>query len=207
MAADWERHSFYRILEVDRRATPDDIKAAHESLASTLDPDTAPDEDKRATALSRLAIDASLDALSDEKSRKECDARLDKILKAVSNKKKTETKRKGKLLEQHSMEEDEKLQKATEKLDSAAASLADFYYDRMFKTARESRFDTVPADKLMEWLSSERAEAAGSSQQRGGRTSFEIDWKGFTSVQDKRKERGEGIAKIVDELLAGFHLT
>jgi hypothetical protein len=77
----------------------------------------------------------------------------------------------------------------------------------MFKTARESRFDTVTTDKLMEWLSSERAEAARSPQQRAGGTSFDIDWKGFTSVQDKRKERGEEIAKIVDDLLAEFDLA
>ena len=207
MAADWERHSFYRILEVERGAKADDIKAAHESLVSVLDPDAAPEDEKKSAALARVAADAALDALSDGESRKECDARLDEILKAASKKKKIETKRKGTLQEQQSIEEDEKLQKATEKLDSAAASLADFYYDRTFKAARESRFDTVPADKLTEWLSSERAEAAGASRQKGGGTSFEIDWKGFTSVQDKRKERGEEIAKIVDELLAGFHLA
>lgn len=204
MTADWEQYSLYGALEIDAGANADDIKAAHERLASGLDPDTAPEEEKKGVALSRLAADAALDALSDEKAREECDARLDEMQKAASRKKKIESKRKGKQQEEQSVEEDEKLQKATERFDSARGSLVDFYFDRLFKAARQGRFETVPTERLMEWLSSERAEAAKSQQQSGGRVSFKIDWSGFTSIQDKRKERGEEISRLIDELASGI---
>lgn len=206
MAGDWEQYSFHKILDVDPRADTDGIKSAHKALVSTLDPDTAPEEEKRAVALARLAADAALDALIDEESRKAFDARIDDVMKAASNKNKIETKRKGKLQEQQSMEEDEKLQKATEKFDSAISALSDFYYDRLFNRARKTRFDTITTENLMEWLGSERAESARASRQRGGRASFQIDWRGFAGVQDKRKERNEEIAQIVDGLVAKFQL-
>lgn len=207
MAADWERYSFYKVLEVEPGASADEIETAHQRLVSSLEPDAAPDGEKRAVAVAFIAAEAALEVLSDEKSRKALDARLNDVLKAASEKKKIETKRKGKLQEQQSIEDDVKLQTATAKLDSAIGALIDFYYDQMFKKARETRFEIITPEKLMEWLSSERAESAKASQLKGRRMSFGIDWRGFTSVQDKRKERGEEILAIVDELVAKFQLS
>ena len=207
MAEDWERYSFYGILEVDPQTKVDEIKAAHEGVVPELDPDSAPEADRKKTALARLAADAALAALSDEESRKDCDAKLEAIKKAASGKKKIEAKRKGKLQDQQSIEEDEKLQKATERFDSAVGSLAEFYYDHLFAAAKESRFETLSADTLMEWLSSDRAEPAKSSQQRTGRASFVIDWRGFSSVQEMRKTRFKEIEDIIRELTTTFELS
>ena len=206
MAEDWERYSFYRILEVDPQTNADEIKTAHEQIVSELDPDSASEEDQKKTALARLAADAALAALSDEESQKDCDARLEAIKKAASGKKKIEARRKGKLQDQQSIEEDEKLQKATERFDSAIGSLAELYYDHLFAVAKESSFETVSPDALMEWLSSDRAESGKSSQQRTGRTSFAIDWRGFSSVQEMRKTRFQEIEDIVMELTTTFEL-
>jgi DnaJ-class molecular chaperone len=206
VAEEWEGYSFYRILKVDPNTSADDIKAAHGQMVSELDPDSAPEEDRKRIALARLAADGALAALSDEESRKDLDAKLEAIKKTASAKKKIETKRKGKLQEQQSIEEDEKLQKATERFDSAVGSLSEFYYDHLFAAARESGFQTISVDTLMEWLSSDRAEAARSSQQRTGRTSFAIDWQGFTNVQEMRKTRISEIEDIVNDLTTTFEL-
>ena len=207
MAEYWERYSFYGILEVDPNTKLEDIKTAHEGVGPELDPDSVPEEDRKKTALARLAADAALAALSDEESRKDCDAKLEAIKKAASGKKKIEAKRKGKLQDQQSIEEDEKLQKATERFDSAVGSLSEFYYDHLFAAAKESGFETLSPDTLMEWLSSDRAESAKSSQQRTGRASFAIDWRGFLSVQEMRKTRFEEIEDIVNELTVSFELS
>ena len=202
MTEAWEKYSFYKILGIKRGADADAIKDAYRDLVASLDPAAAPEGEKKAVALARLTADAAFETLSDEKSKAECDARLEDLMEAASKKKRVESKRKGKLQEQQTIDEDEKLRKATEQLDTATSSLADLYYDRLFKSAKESKSESVTSEKLMEWLSSERAESARASQQRGGRLPFQIDWSGFTSVQDKRKERGDEIAQIVDELTA-----
>jgi DnaJ-class molecular chaperone len=202
----WERYSFYRILEVNPNTNVDDIKAAHEQIVAELDPDSVPEDDRKKTALERLAADAALAVLSDDESQKDFDARIEAIKKTASAKKKVETRRKGKLQEQQSIEEDEKLQKATERFDAAIGSLVEFYYDRLFAAAKESSFRTASADTLMEWLSSDRAESARASQQRTGRISFVIDWRGFTSVQEMRKTRVGEIENIVNELTSTFEL-
>jgi len=207
MTADWEKYSFYKILEVEPGAGAEEIKKAHERITSPLEPDAAPDEEKRTVSFALIAADAALEELKDDDSRKAYDAILDDILKAAANKKKIEGKRKGKLQEQQSIEDDVKLQKATAGLDSAIDALIDLYYDRLFKRARESSFDSIPADKLMEWLNSERAESQRASREKGRGTAFQIDWRDFASVQDGRKERGKKVLEIVEELVERFQLS
>ena len=202
MAVDWEKYSFYKVLEVEPGARADEIEKAHKALVSSIEPDAAPDAEKMEVAIAFISAEAALETLSDEKSRSALDAKLDDTLKAVSKKNKVESKRKGKLQEQHSIEDDAKLQAATSNLDSAAGALMDFYYERLFKQAKESRLKTVTTEKLMEWLSSERAESAKEFQPKGRKAAFQIDWRGFLSVQDRRKERGEEILEIVDGLVA-----
>ncbi len=179
MTADWEHYNFYRALEIDPDAGVDEVKKAHEQVTASLDPDAEPEKGKRSAALAFLAADAALEALSDAESRKDHDAKLEEAQKAASAKDKLEAKRKGKLQEEQSIEEDAKFQKATLRSESAKSALADFYYDRLFKRARDIRFDTIPNETLMEWLSSERAESIRKAEQKGRKTSFEIDWQGF----------------------------
>ena len=206
MAVDWEKYSFYKVLEVEPGARADEIEKAHKALVSTIEPDAAPDAEKMAAAIAFISAEAALETLSDEKSRSALDAKLDDTLKAASKKNKVEGSRKGKLQEQHSIEDDAKLQAATSNLDSAASALMDFYYERLFKKAKESRLKTVTTEKLMEWLSSERAESAKEFQPKGRKAAFQIDWRGFLSVQDRRKERGEEILEIVDGLVAKLQI-
>ncbi len=207
MAADWEKYSFYTILGVESGARADEIEKAHRLITSSLEPDARADDEKREAAMALVAADAALGVLCDDEARRDHDARLESVLKAASGKKKIETRRKGKLQEQQSVEDDVKLQKATAAMDSAVGALIDSYYERLFARARESRFESITAETLMEWLSSERAESERASQPKGRSTAFRIDWSGFASVQDKRKERGEEIAGIVGELLERFHLS
>lgn len=201
MTADWEQYDFYRLLEVEHDAGPEEITKAHEQLISTLDPDKKPDEQKRATALARIVADAVLDVLSDEESRKTYNSRLEEAQKAASSRSKIESKRAGTLQEEQSLEEDVKLQKAIVRYESAKSALADFYYDRLFDTAKKSTFETVPKEKLMEWLGVERAEAMRKAEQKGRRTSFSIDWQGFVDIQSARKRRIEEMAVLVEELV------
>ena len=138
MTTDWEQHDFYKLLEVDRTAGPEEIAKAHEHVISALDPDTGPDEQKRETALARIVADAACDTLSDEGSRKAYNSRLEEAQEAASNREKIESRRAGKLQEEQSIEEDVKLQKAIVKYESAKDALADLYYDRLFDTAKKS---------------------------------------------------------------------
>ena len=94
MAADWEKYSFYKILEVEPGAGAEEIKKAHERITSPLEPDAAPEEEKRTVSFALIAVDAALEELKDDDSRKAYDAMLDDILKAASDKKKREGKKK-----------------------------------------------------------------------------------------------------------------
>ena len=207
MTADWEQYNFCRILEVAADARADEIKEAHRRLASSLNPDSKPEEEKRDTVLALIGVDAALETLSNEQLRLAFDARLAEMRKAASEKNKIETKRKGNLQEQQTIEEDEKLQKATLKYDSARDAFADFFYDRLFDTAKKSAFKTIAREKLMEWLSSERAESSRKAEEKGSTTSFRIDWSGFTSVQDMRKKRGSEALLVLDKLVEKLRLA
>ncbi len=207
MATDWEKYNFYRILEVDPEAGAEEIAEAHRVRTSTLNPDAKPQEQKRAAAVAFIIADAALRVLSDERARNSYDSKLKEVEKAESEKEKIEASRRGKLQEQQSIEEDEKLKKAVLKFESARGALADFYYEKLFEAARNSRFDSVSPEKLSEWLSLERAESMRKAEEKGRRTSFRIDWQGYTSVQDMRKKRGEEIARIVVELTKKLQLS
>jgi hypothetical protein len=94
-----------------------------------------------------------------------------------------------------------KLQKAIVRYESAKSGLAEFYYDHLFDTAKKSTFKTVSPGKLMEWLGVERAEAMRKAEQRGRKTSFNIDWQGFADIQGARKKRIEEVAVLVEGLV------
>ncbi len=201
MTTDWEQHDFYRLLEIEYSAGPEEVANAHERLASTLDPDKKPDEQKRATALARIVADAARDVLCDEESRKIYNSRLEEVQNAASSRAKIEAKRAGKLQEEQSIEEDVKLQKAVVRYESARSAFAEFYYDRLFDTAKKSAFQTVLRQTLLEWLGVERAEAMRKAEQKGRRTSFGIDWQGFLGIQEARKKRTEEITALVEDLV------
>jgi hypothetical protein len=201
-----ERYSFYRALTVERDAAKAEIAGAHEQAVSALEPAAGTDEQKRAVVLARIVADTAQAVLIDEESRALYDAKIAEAEKAESAKTKLESKRAGKLQEEQTIEEDVKLQKATVKYESALGALADFYYDRLFDAARETVFEAVPKEKVLEWLSAERAEAIRKAEQKGRKTSFRIDWEGFASVQDKRKTRGEEIAGIIENLVQELQL-
>ncbi|MBI5115182.1 DnaJ domain-containing protein [Candidatus Poribacteria bacterium] len=206
MPNDWEQFDFYRVLDVPSNAGDEEIKNAHANLTSTLNPDAKPDEQKRAAAVAFVIADAAFAALSDKSIRGVFDAKVSEIQKAESERDKIETQRKGKLQEQQSVEEDEKLKRAMLRYDSAKKDLADFYYEHVFKAARNSHFETTSADKLLEWLSSERAESLRKAEQKGRKISFRIEWEGFGAVQSMRKKRSEEIVKIVDVLAERLQL-
>ncbi|MBI4830711.1 MAG: DnaJ domain-containing protein [Candidatus Lindowbacteria bacterium] len=128
MAAAWDQHNFYGILDVNSNAGEEEIKRAHANLTSTLNPDTKPEEQKRAAAIAFIIADAGLAVLLDKSTRSGFDAKLASTLKAESEKEKIETQRSGKLQEQQSVEEDEKLKSAVLRYESARKELADFYY-------------------------------------------------------------------------------
>jgi DnaJ-class molecular chaperone len=207
VTTDWEQYNFYRILEVEPDAGADEMANAHRQLTSSLTPDSESEEQKKATALDLIVADAALDVLSDKQIRNEYDSRLGTAQKAASIKAKVESKRAGKAQEELSAEEDEKLQKATVKYETARDALADFYYERLFDRAKESRFETIPSEKLMEWLSAERAESIRKAEQKGRKTSFRIDWQGFANVQDTRKKRTGEIIGLIDELVEKLQIT
>jgi len=204
MTTDWDQYNLYRMLEVEPDATVDEIQEAHQRLTSTMDLDGKPDEQKRSAAIASVAANAALDMLSDEGSRNDYDEKMKEMQKAASAKEKIEARRRGKLQEQQSIEEDEKLKDAVLRYETAKTALADLYYERLFKAARNSRLGTVTPEKLLEWLSSERAESMRKAEAKGRRTSFGIDWEGFTSVQDMRKKRAEETVRIVQELAGRF---
>jgi DnaJ-class molecular chaperone len=206
MANEWEQFDFYRILGVQSSVGDEEINKAHANLTSTLNPDAKPEEQRRAAAVAFVVADAAFAALSDKSLRSVFDTKVSEIQKAESDKEKIETQRKGKLQEQQSVEEDEKLKRAVLRYESAKKDLADFYYEHVFKAARNSHFETTSADKLLEWLSSERAESLRKAEQKGRKISFRIDWEGFDAVQNMRKKRSEEIVKIVDELVEGLQL-
>jgi len=206
VSQDTEQYNFYRALGVAPDAATEEIAEAHKQLVAAPEPDEKPDEQKRAAALARIIANAALDVLSDEKSRQDYNAKLEEFHKTASYKSKVEAKRAGKLQEEQSIEEDMKLQKATVNYEAARSALADFYYDRLFDEAKKSRFETIPQEKLMEWLSADRAEAVRKAEQKGRRASFRIDWQGFASVQDTRKKRTEEIAGLVEELVTKLPL-
>ena len=206
MSQEPEQYNFYKVLEVVPDAATEDIAAAHSQLVAALEPDKKPDEQKRAAALAHIMANVALEVLSDEKLRQDYNAKLEEFQKTASYKSKVEAKRAGKLQEEQSIEEDRKLQKATVDYEAARTALADFYYDRLFDEAKKSAFKTIPREKLMEWLSAERAEATRKAEQKGRRASFRIDWQGFTSVQDTRKKRTEEIAGQVEEFVTKLPL-
>jgi DnaJ-class molecular chaperone len=206
MAADWEQYDFYRVLGVEPEAGPPELQEAYRSLTSTLNPDAKPSEQKRAAAIAFITADAAVQVLSDTTSRNTYDSILKEVQKAQSEKEKIEASRAGKLQEQQSIEEDEQLKKAALKLESARSKLAEFYYEHLFKAARESRFGTVAPEKLVGWLSAERAESARKAEQEGRRLSFRIEMEGFAGVQEMRKMRSDEIVHIVDELVQKFQL-
>jgi hypothetical protein len=194
------------VLQIEPDAGTEEITRAHGQLTASLDPATQADEQKKDIALARVVADTALDVLSDEGIRKTYDEKLDELQKAVASKAKIESKRAGKLQEEQSVEEDTKLQKATVKYETARSALVDFYFDRLSDRARETEFEAIPQEKLMEWISAERAEAVRKAEQKGRRTSFRIDWEGFASVQDKRKGRGDDVTEIVERLVEELHL-
>jgi DnaJ-class molecular chaperone len=204
--ADWEQYDFYRVLEVEPTASAEEIEKAFEARASTFNPDNKPQEQKRAAAMAFVVADAARQTLSDQRARDFFDAKLKGVKEADSEKTKVEEKRKGKLQEQQTIEEDEKLKRASVRYEAAKSALAEFYYDQLFKAARASKFTAVPSDTVVEWLSFERAESMRKSEQRGRRTSFRIGWEGFVGIQDMRKKRGQEIVGIVDELVTRFGL-
>ena len=207
MATSWDQYNFYRVLTVDPEAAPEEIKNAYEALTATLNPDAKPEEQKRAAALAFTTAIAALQVLSDKQARATYDSKLKELQQAESEKEKIEAKRAGKLQEQQSIEEDEKLKKAALKSESARTALVDYYYEQILNAAKNSRFETVSPEKLMEWITSERSEMIRKAEQKGRRTSFRIDWQGFASVQDGRKKRAQETTQIINQLMERFHLA
>jgi len=201
MQQGYNQHDFYGILSVQPEAGEPEIIKAHEALAASLDPDNKPAEEKKDAALNLLSADAARDVLLDSQKREEYDAKLIDVQKAQSEKEKIEAKRAGKLQEQQSIEEDEKLKQASLHLEAAQEILADFYYDHLFASARKRTFNSVPLEKVLEWLSSDRVELLRKAEQKGRRISFRIDWHGFGNIQEMRKQRGEQIGHIVGRLV------
>ncbi|GAB4334774.1 MAG: hypothetical protein Kow0099_07010 [Candidatus Abyssubacteria bacterium] len=206
MATDWGQYDFYGVLDVDPNASLEEIEKAFSDRTSALNPDNKPKEQRRAAAIAFVTAEAARQVLSAQATRDSFNAKLKEVKEAESEKKKVEEKRKGKLQEQQTIEEDEKLKNASIRYESAKSALAEFYYDQLFKAARASRFDTVPSGTLVEWLNFERAESMRKSEQKGRRTLFRIGWEGFAGVQDMRKERSQETVRIVDELVQKFGL-
>ena len=206
MADDWDQYNLYKTLEVESDANVQEIESAHQRLVSRINPDSEPDEQKKAVAVAFVTVNAAFEVLADENSRSDYDAKIKEMQKTASAKEKIEAKRRGKLQEQQSIEEDEKLKSAVVRYETAKTVLADFFYEQLFKTARNSRLGSVQPEKLMEWLSSERAESMRKAEGRERSTSFDIDWQGFTGVQDMRKKRTEETVRIVEKLAERFQL-
>ncbi len=205
--ADWDQQDFYRLLRIDKEATPTEIEEAYANLTSALDPDSSPKEQKRANALAFITAHTARQTLLDQTKRTSYDAKLKEVQETEAEKEKIEAKRAGKLQEQQSIEEDEKLKKAALRYEAARNALSDFYYNQLFAAARQSSFETIEPEQLMGWLSAERAESLRKEEQKGRKISFRIDLSSFGGVQDMRKKRGDEIPAIIDELTRTFHLA
>lgn len=193
-------YNFYMILGVQPQAGGPEVIKAHEALVASLEPDSKPAEEKKEAALAVIAADAARKVLTDSEGRQVFDAKLDDFQKAESEKEKTEAKRAGKLQEQQSIEEDEKLKQVSLRCDAARETLADFYYEELFAAAKSRTFETVPIEKLLEWLSTERAELMRRAEQRGRRIAFRINLHSLGAVQEMRKRRVEEIELIIGGL-------
>jgi curved DNA-binding protein CbpA len=192
---------FYRLLGVQPEAAEAEIIKAYDALIASLEPDKKPPEEKKEAALTVIAADAAREVLANAEQRKSFDAKLEEYKRAESEKDKIEARRAGKLQEQQSIEDDEKLKQVSLHLDAASEALADFYYEQLFAAAQKRSFETIPLEKLLEWLSLERAELLRRAEQKGRRIAFRIDWHGFEEVQEMRKKRGEEIGTIIDTLV------
>ena len=206
MAADWDQYNFYKTLDLESDASVEEIRKAHQHLTSTINPDTTSDEQKKAAAMAFVAANAALEVLSSENSRNDYDARIKEVQKAASAKEKIEARRRGKLQEQQSIEEDERLKDAVLRYETARNALGDFFYEQLLRVARDSDLGSVEPEKLMEWLSSERSESMRKAESKGRRTSFSIDWQDFAGVQDMRKKRSEETVRIVGRLAEKLQL-
>lgn len=204
MGTNWEQHDFYRILQIDPEAGASEVERSHKELTSELDPDAKPEDQKKGAALAFVAIEAAYATLADEESRKSYNEKHKAMKKAQSAREKIESKRQGKLQEEQSIEEDERLKQAIQRYESAENAIVDFYYDRVLTAARESRFSAIPPEQVVKWLSSQREESARKSEQKGRRLSYQIDWDGFPSVQESRKGRSKEILHFIDELMETF---
>ncbi|RJP20407.1 MAG: hypothetical protein C4520_11555 [Candidatus Abyssobacteria bacterium SURF_5] len=201
MAQNSDQYNFYKVLSVQSNAQEPDIQKAYEEATASLRPEDMPAEERKAAILALVAADAAKLVLLDSKKRSLFDARLNEVRKIQTEKEKIEAKRAGKLQEQQSIEEDEKLKNVSLQLDAANAALSDFYYDQLFAAAKTRKFESVPPDNVMEWISSQRADLLRKAEQKGRRVSFRIDWRGFPAIQEMRKKRGEEIDAIVDQLV------
>lgn len=199
-----EKHNFYNILGIESGASVGDIEVGHKALTEPLDVDEKPEEEKRTAALAFLSVEAAFGVLSDVDARKDYDGKLKALNKAASSKEKIESALMGK--EEQSPQEEDRLQKAKERYRASAKELTDIYYEKMFAAAKEGSLETVDPEQLMEWIGDERAESERKAEQKGRRVSFNINWDGFASVQDKRKERSDEILKIVDDLVENLQL-
>jgi aldehyde:ferredoxin oxidoreductase len=195
-----EHYNFYRILRVQPEAGDAEMQRAHAELTAAMVVEDAPAEKMKEAALELVAVEAARHALTSPAKRESFDAKLAEAQQAESEKEKIETKRAGKLQEQQSIEDDEKLKQVSLRLEAATEALADFYFEQLFAVAREGNIQSIPLDKLLEWLSSERMELLRKAEQKGRKVAFRIDWHGLGNVQEERKRRGEEIEAIVERL-------
>jgi DnaJ-class molecular chaperone len=195
-----EHYNFYRILRVQPEAGDAEIQRAHADLTAAIRLEDMPPEKAKEAALTLVAAEAARHALTNPAKRESFDAKLAEAQRAESEKEKIETKRAGKLQEQQSIEDDEKLKQVSLRLEAATEALADFYFEQLFAVAREGNIQSVPLDKLLEWLNSERMELLRKAEQKGRKVAFRIDWHGLGNVQEERKRRGEEIEAIVERL-------
>lgn len=204
MQKETDRYNFYRVLGIQPQANEQEIVQAHQNAADSLRPDSLSGEERKRAALGLLAVNTAKHVLTDGEKRKLYDVRLNEFLKVESEREKIQTKRAGKLQEQQSIEDDERLKQISLRSEAALESLADFYYEELFAVARQGNIPSASLDKLLEWISSERAEFMRQSEQKGRRVSFRIDWHRLSNVQEMRKRRIENIGSIIEGLATQF---
>jgi len=204
MQKETDRYNFYRLLGVQPEANEQEIIQAHQDAVASLQPDSLSGEARKQAALELLSANTARHVLTDDEKRKLYDVKLKDFLKVESEREKIQAKRAGKLQEQQSIEDDERLKQISLRADAALESLADFYYEELFAVARVANIPSVSLDKLLEWISSERAEFMRQSEQKGRRMSFRIDWHGISNVQEMRKKRTEEIGNIIEGLVKQF---